>query len=151
MLTVTKKDLHTVRHNMYTNNKMLKSFVIRLYFQYTLYMFRTVSVHLQEQSFYKLNFVFRMCGYVWLLCCYKQRHSAYKKLLLKMDWYSPKHVQRILKIKSNHKNFVHLVGYIHIAIWCTVHAMSNRQTQLTYVIYFIVATCFDLIRSSSGH
>ena len=33
-----------------------------------------------------------------------------KRLLLKMDWYSPKHVERILKIKSNHKNFVHLVG-----------------------------------------
>ena len=27
-------------------------FVIRLYLQYTLYMFRTVSVHLQEQSFF---------------------------------------------------------------------------------------------------
>ena len=27
-----------------------------------------------------------------------------------MDWYSPKHVERIVKIKSNHKNFVHLVG-----------------------------------------
>ena len=46
-------------------------------------MFRTVSVHLQEQSFYKLNVVFGMCGYVWLLCCYSNtyqiRHSAYKK------------------------------------------------------------------------
>ena len=27
-----------------------------------------------------------------------------------MDQYSPKHVERIMKIKSNHKNFVNLVG-----------------------------------------
>ena len=27
-----------------------------------------------------------------------------------MNWYSPKHVERILKIRSNHKHFVHLVG-----------------------------------------
>ena len=35
-----------------------------------------------------------------------------------MDCYSPKHVERILKIKSNHKNFVHFVGYtrMHTAI-----------------------------------
>ena len=42
---------------MYITNKMHKIFVIRLYFQYTLYMFRTVLVHLQEQSFHKLNVV----------------------------------------------------------------------------------------------
>ena len=28
-----------------------------------------------------------------------------------MDWYSSKHVDRILKIKFNHKNFVHLVDF----------------------------------------
>ena len=72
------------------NQQHAQIFVIRLYFQYTLYMFRTVSVHLQEQSFHKLNIVFGMCGYVWLLCC-------------------------LLKIKSNDTNFVHLIGYIHIA------------------------------------
>ena len=33
-----------------------------------------------------------------------------KRLLVKKDWYSPKHVERTVKIKSNHKNFVHLVG-----------------------------------------
>ena len=54
---------------MYITNKMHNIFVIRLYFQYTLYMFRAVSVHLQEQFFYKLNVVFGICGYVWLLCC----------------------------------------------------------------------------------
>ena len=76
---------------------MHKSFVIRLYFHYTLYMFRTVSVRLQEQSFYKLNVMFGMCGYVWLLCCYSNTTArlmvlAYtkhdiqliKRLLLKM-------------------------------------------------------------------
>ena len=40
---------------MYITNKMHKMFVIRLYFQYTFYMFRTVSVHHQQQSIYKLN------------------------------------------------------------------------------------------------
>ena len=88
---------------MYITNKMHKIFVIRPYFQYTLYMFRTVSVRLQEQSFYKLYVVFGMCGYVWLLCCsvYLQEQPFYKlyvifgtcgydiqrikRLLLKMD------------------------------------------------------------------
>ena len=37
---------------MYITNKMHKIFVTRPYFQYTLYMFRTVSVHLQEQYYY---------------------------------------------------------------------------------------------------
>ena len=36
---------------MYITNKMHNCFEIRLYLQYTLYMFRTVSVHLQEQLF----------------------------------------------------------------------------------------------------
>ena len=33
-------------------------------------MFRTVPVHPQQQSFYKLYVVFGIRGYVWLLCCY---------------------------------------------------------------------------------
>ena len=37
---------------------MHKILVIRLYFQYTFYMFRTVLFNLQEQSFYKLYVVF---------------------------------------------------------------------------------------------
>ena len=93
---------------MYVTNKMHKIFVIRLYFQYTLYMFRTVSVHLQEQFFYELNVV--------------SAHTKYdvqliKRLLLKMDRYSPKHVERIFKIKSNHKKktLCILLVYIHIA------------------------------------
>ena len=90
--------------NMYTTNRMHRLFVIRLYFHYMLYMFRTVLVHLQGQSFYKLNVVFGMCRYDIQLI---------KRLSLKMDWYSPKHVECILKVMSNHKNFVHLVGYIH--------------------------------------
>ena len=34
------------------NQQNAQFFVIRLYLQYTLYMFRTVSVHFQEQSFF---------------------------------------------------------------------------------------------------
>ena len=73
---------------------MHKILVIRIYFQYKLYMFRTVLVHLQEQTFYKLYVVFGICGYVWLLCCYARRmvpaYTKYdiqliKRLLLKMD------------------------------------------------------------------
>ena len=48
---------------------MHKILVIRLHFQYTLYMFRAVSVHLQELPFYKLYVIFGMLEYVWLLCC----------------------------------------------------------------------------------
>ena len=49
-------------------------------------MLRTVSVHLQEQSFYKLNVVFGMCGYTATatkrarrIRTYLIRHSAYKQ------------------------------------------------------------------------
>ena len=49
---------------------MHKILVIRLYFQYMLYMFLTVLVHLQEQPFYKLYVVFGICGYVWRMSCY---------------------------------------------------------------------------------
>ena len=58
--------------------------------QYTLYMFRIVSVHLQEQLFISCtsHLVYAgICWYVWLLCCYSNttgiyqiRHTAYKKI-----------------------------------------------------------------------
>ena len=76
---------------------MHKILVIRLYFHYTLYMFRTALVHLQEQL-YKLYIAFGICRYVWLLCGYSHTTArpmvpAYTKcdvqhisrLLLKMD------------------------------------------------------------------
>ena len=75
-------------HYLY-NQQDAQIFVIRLYFQYTLYMFRTVSVHLQEQSFYKLYVVFGVCRYHTSCCCvavtarciciHQIRHTAYKK------------------------------------------------------------------------
>ena len=68
-------------------------------------MFLTVSVYLQQQSFYKLIVVSANTKYDTQLI---------KRRFLKMDLYSPKHVQRILKIKANHKTFVYLV-YTHIA------------------------------------
>ena len=85
--------------NVYINNKMHKIFVIRLYFQYRLYMFRTVSVHLQEQSFYKLYIAYtgicryHMSGYCVAIATQQPDISAYtkydiqliKRLLLKMD------------------------------------------------------------------
>ena len=76
-----------------------------LFFQYTLYMFRTVSVHLQEQSLYKLYVVFGIYG-CWVAIATQQpdvseytKHDIQlvKRLFLKMDWYSSKHVERILK------------------------------------------------------
>ena len=57
---------------------MHKILVIRIYFQYTLYMFRTVLVHLQEQSFYKLYVVFGICGYDWLLHGYS--HTTARRI-----------------------------------------------------------------------
>ena len=81
------------------------------------------------QSIFRSSLFIAECRiwYVWLLCCYSNRtarhirtyqigHTAIKRLLLKMDWYSPKHAERILKIKSNNKKkIVHLVGYIYIS------------------------------------
>ena len=73
--------------------------MIRFYFHYMLYMFRTVLVHLQEQL-YKLYIAFGLCRYmpvqyVCLLCgcSHTYRHTpAYTKcdvqlikLLLMMD------------------------------------------------------------------
>ena len=95
-------------------------------FQYTLYMFRTVSVHLQEQTFYKLYVVFGICRYhtvVVVAIATQQPHvSAYtkydiqliKSLLLKMDWYSPKHVERILKNKVEYQEFWAFCWFIYI-------------------------------------
>ena len=42
---------------------MQKILVIRLYYQYTLYMFRTVLVHHQEQL-YKLYIAFGICRFM---------------------------------------------------------------------------------------
>ena len=80
----------TVRHctnhasscSVFVTNKMhnffLFCFVIRLYLQYTLYTFRTVSVHLQERSFFhKLYVIFGIFGYVWLLCCYSNTKTVF--------------------------------------------------------------------------
>ena len=62
-------------------------------------------------KFSKINFI-TIC--IWPTRCTKcmcgYDIQLIKRLLLKIDWYSPKHVERILKVKSNHKNFVHLVG-----------------------------------------
>ena len=55
---------------VYKPTRCTKFLWLDIVFQYTLYMFRTVSVHLQEQSFYKLYVVFGIGGYVWLLCDY---------------------------------------------------------------------------------
>ena len=48
------------------------------------------------------------------------------KLLLMMDWYSPKHVERILIIKSNHKNSVHLVGLHTYRNKCFTYVLKLR-------------------------
>jgi hypothetical protein len=91
-----------------------------------------------------------ICRYVWLLCCYSNttarririyriRHTTYKNLLLKMDWYNPKHVERILKNKSIITRILCiLLVYIHIARLCTVYTISNwcRSTLIVkYTIY----------------
>ena len=41
---------------------------------------------------------------------YCVQHTAYKNIAPDDGLSSPKHVERILKIKSNYKNFVHIVG-----------------------------------------
>ena len=51
---------------------------------------------------------------------------------------SPKHVEPFNeKIKTIHKNLCISLIYIHIAIWCTVHTMSNsKPTLLVYYTAF---------------
>ena len=56
-LGASGKSVDSSTEYMYITNKIHGIVVIRLYFLYTLHMFRTVSVHLQEQSFYELNVV----------------------------------------------------------------------------------------------
>ena len=46
-----------------------------------------------------------------------------------MDQYSPKHAERILKTKSNHKNFVYLVG---LCTYCKMmHGSYNTKLNFT--------------------
>ena len=42
-----------------------------------------------------------------------------------------------MKIKFNHKNFVHLVGLCTIAKWCTVHTMSDFLELVTWDLGYI--------------
>ena len=63
-----------------STNKMHKILVIRLYFQYTLYMFRTVSVHLQEQVFFLVYAdTIRLALVLLATGVYQIGHAAYKK------------------------------------------------------------------------
>ena len=48
---------------------MQRILVIGIYFHYTPYMFRTILVHLQEQSFYKLYIAFSISRYHTSGCC----------------------------------------------------------------------------------
>ena len=55
-----------------------------------------------------------------------------------MDWYSPKHVERILKMKSNHKNSVHLAG---LYTYCKMmHGAYNvkRPKIFSNILYIMV-------------
>ena len=62
----------------------------------------------------------------------KYNRQLIKRLLLKMDLYSLKHVEHILKIKSNHKNFVHLVGYKHIVRTVVLKWVCKRGGHCEY-------------------
>ena len=131
---------------------MHKILVIRLYFSiYALHVSDCISPSSGAIFISCMSYLVYagICRYVWLLCCYsnttaRRMVSAYtkydiqliKRLLLKMDWYSPKHVERILKIKSNHKKFVHLVGYRRITIQDDARCIVQRQTN-SYVFWNI--------------
>ena len=51
-----------------------------------------------------------------------------------MKWYSPKYVERIVKIKSNHKNFVHLVG---LYTYCRM--MHSAYNVNYFVVVYLLA------------
>jgi hypothetical protein len=108
---------------VYKPTRCTKFLWLDFIFQYTLYIFRTVSVHLPEQYFYKLYVMFGICGY---------DIKFIKGLLLKMDWYSMKHVERIVKMKSNHKNFVH---FVCLYTYCKMmHGSYNIKMQNAVLI-----------------
>ena len=101
--------------NVYKPTRYTKFLWLDFVFQYTLYMFRTVSVHLQEQSSYKLYVVFGICRYHTSGCfvaiatqqpdvsaytgIHQIRHTAYKKIAPEDGLIESEHVERILKNK----------------------------------------------------
>ena len=79
------------------------------------------------QSIFRSNLFICCMSYLVSACTkYDIQHTSIKRLLLKMDWYSPKHVERILKIKSNYKRFVDLVGLCTYMSYC--YKFSGRKT-----------------------
>ena len=103
-------------------------------------MFRIVSVHLQEQTFYKLYVVFGMCGYVWLLCCYRNTTATRIRIYqirCTANTVAPEDgltqsetcTASNWKIKSNHKNFVYLVG---LYTYCKMmHGSHNIKEKIS--------------------
>ena len=93
-------------------------------------MFRTPILHLQERSYAVC------CNLVCLdtSCCYEgEGRTAHQiatyniRTLLKMDYWSPKHVELLnVMNKINHQILCILLDYRHIAKWYTVHTVSNR-------------------------
>ena len=75
-----------------------------------------------------------------------------------MDGYSPKPVERILKIKSNHKNFVHLVGlytyhFIRMyydaifSTYCFLREIFVGLVHLLVLEHYFPLICFSLVAS----
>ena len=140
-------------YNVYINQRDAQSLVNSLYFFIKwLYMFRTTISPSSGAIFNNLYSAIGTCQYVWLLCGYSHTTDrrivlAYtkcdvqliKRLLLMMDWYSPKHVEHILKIKSNQKNSVHLVG---LYTYCK---MMHGAYSVKHILAYILCILFKWI------
>ena len=60
-------------------------------------------------------------------------------------------VSRSVRSPTGKRKFGNLINRISRCVNFKNEGFKYRRTQQLYVIYFIVATCFDLIRPSSGH
>ena len=91
-----------------------------------LYMFRTILVHLQDQL-YKLYITFGICHTTAtrMVPAYTKCDVQLIKLLLKMDWYSPKHIEHLVENSLITIILCILLVYIQTERWCTDHTMSN--------------------------
>ena len=107
---VTRKDSkfphQQTKRRIYVYNQQDEQFFLWLHF---IFNTRSTCVGLYQSIFRSRLFISCMSYLV-----YAGTIRVAVVLLLKMDWYSPTHVERVLKIKCNHKKklFILLVIYI---------------------------------------
>ena len=115
-------------------------------------MFRTSVVHLQERSYAvccNLVCLDTSCSSFTLITTGRietyQTATYTIRTLLKMDYWSPKHVELLnVMNKINHQILRILLDYRYIAKWYTVHTISN------YTVKFLTRLVCTWFRQSVG-